>query len=45
MRLMLASVLLHFDLELAAESSDWMNQQCFNLWEKSPLMVKLKPAY
>jgi hypothetical protein len=45
MRLILASVLLHFDLELSAETGDWMDHPCFTLWEKGPLMVKLKPAY
>jgi hypothetical protein len=42
MRLILASVLLHFDLELCSESDDWMDQQTHFLWDKKPLMVKLK---
>jgi hypothetical protein len=44
MRLILASVLLHFDLELSDENGDWMSQQCHLLWDKGPLMVKLRTA-
>jgi len=45
MRLVLASVLLHFDLELSPEKGNWMDdQQSFILWAKTPLMVKLKLA-
>jgi hypothetical protein len=43
MRLILASVLLYFDLELSMEG-DWMHQQCHFLWDKNPLMVKLTLA-
>jgi hypothetical protein len=45
MRLVLASVFLHFDLELSPEKGNWMDdQQSFILWAKTPLMVKLKLA-
>ena len=44
MRLILASVLLHFDLELSSQEDDWMDQRCHFLWDKKPLMVKLKPV-
>jgi hypothetical protein len=38
-------MLLHFDLELSPEDGHWMDdQQCFILWEKKPLLVKLKVA-
>ena len=41
MRLVLARLLWNFDVELCEESSQWMEQKVFFLWEKSPLMVKL----
>jgi len=42
MRLILAKVLWHFDLELADEGDDWADQKAPVLWEKKPLMVRLK---
>ncbi|KAF2797408.1 cytochrome P450 [Melanomma pulvis-pyrius CBS 109.77] len=42
MRLIMTKVLYNFDLELCPESSDWSNQNTFTLWEKHPLMCKLK---
>ncbi|KAF2209116.1 hypothetical protein CERZMDRAFT_114084 [Cercospora zeae-maydis SCOH1-5] len=45
MRLLLASVLLEFDLELAPESYDWAaNQKTFLVWEKPPLIVNIRRA-
>jgi hypothetical protein len=44
MRVVLASVLLYFDLELCEETGDWLDQECYALWEKKPLHVKLKLA-
>jgi cytochrome P450 len=44
MRLILTHILLEFDLELAAESKDWMNQIVLSTWIKGPLMVHLRPA-
>jgi len=44
MRLILAKVLYNFDLELCADSKDWLEQSIFILWDKTPLMVKLKTA-
>lgn len=41
-RLLLVSTLLNFELELCEESRDWADQQVFLLWEKHPLMVRLK---
>ncbi|KAH8696970.1 cytochrome P450 [Phaeosphaeriaceae sp. PMI808] len=41
-RLVLASVLLHFDLKLCTESQNWLNQRTFAIWEKKPLLVQLK---
>ncbi|KAF2687258.1 cytochrome P450 [Lentithecium fluviatile CBS 122367] len=42
MRLIIARVLLSFDLELCPESEHWTDQYCYTLWEKKPLMCKLK---
>ncbi|KAL1632953.1 hypothetical protein SLS56_003239 [Neofusicoccum ribis] len=40
MRLVLAMVFWHFDLELCEESRKWMvDQKVFNVWEKPPLKV------
>jgi cytochrome P450 len=44
MRLVLASVLLSFDLELCEESEGWTDQKVFLLYVKGPLMVRLKPV-
>ena len=42
MRLILAKVLWHFDLELVRPEEDWMGtQKVFALWEKESLGVKL----
>lgn len=42
MRLILSTVLLHFDVELLEESMDWPDQKVYTLWEKKPLICKLK---
>jgi hypothetical protein len=44
MKLILARVLYEFDLELTKESKDWgsATQRVFTLWEKPPLLIKLK---
>ncbi|CAO2647926.1 Nn.00g088480.m01.CDS01 [Neocucurbitaria sp. VM-36] len=42
MRLIIAKVLYAFDLELAPESSNWADQCTFILWEKKPLMCKVR---
>ncbi|KAL2266034.1 hypothetical protein VTJ83DRAFT_5386 [Remersonia thermophila] len=44
MRLILAKVLWHFDLELLPESRDWNKQKIFVVWEKGALNVKLTRA-
>lgn len=44
MRLILANTLWHFDLELCPESKNWQDQRVYIIWEKQPLMCKLKPA-
>ncbi|KAL1967665.1 hypothetical protein VTN77DRAFT_2922 [Rasamsonia byssochlamydoides] len=42
MRLVLAKVLWHFDLSLCEECADWTDQKVYMVWEKKPLMVRLK---
>lgn len=42
MRLIMAKVFYAFDFELAPESTDWADQATYILWEKKPLMCKLK---
>jgi hypothetical protein len=41
MKLILASVLLLFDLDLCDPSIDWFDQQVFALWMKNPLLCKV----
>jgi cytochrome P450 len=41
LRLVLASVLLHLDLELVDKTEDWMTQETHIVWAKKPLHVKL----
>ncbi|KAH7304080.1 putative cytochrome P450 monooxygenase [Stachybotrys elegans] len=43
MRLILAHLLLAFDIELAPESERWENQQVLTTWIKGPPLVHLKP--
>ncbi|KAF4785653.1 hypothetical protein HER10_EVM0008443 [Colletotrichum scovillei] len=43
MRLILATLLFSYDLELCEESRDWKNQKAFALWIKNPLMIRAKP--
>ena len=45
MRLVLARVLFEFDLELMESSESWLeNLKNFTLWQKDPLMVRLRPV-
>ena len=45
MRLILAKVLWSFDLELSRQQQgDWLDQNVYLTWEKTPLMVKVKAA-
>jgi hypothetical protein len=41
MRIILARMIFNFDMELDQPSDEWLNQQCFILWEKHPLKVRL----
>lgn len=40
-RLTLAKLLFHFDVELRPESEKWIDQNVYVVWEKPSLMVKL----
>ncbi|KAL0930037.1 benzoate 4-monooxygenase cytochrome P450 [Colletotrichum truncatum] len=44
-RTILSKILWEFDLQLAPESSDWMESlKIYGVWEKKPLMVRFRPA-
>ncbi|KFA77429.1 hypothetical protein S40288_03084 [Stachybotrys chartarum IBT 40288] len=43
MRLIMAHLLLSFDLELMPGQEAWLNQRIMTSWVKKPLMVKLHP--
>ncbi|OBR03065.1 Cytochrome P450 [Colletotrichum higginsianum IMI 349063] len=43
MRLIMASLLYNFNLELADPSLDWLDQKSYGIWDKHPLWVKLAP--
>jgi hypothetical protein len=45
MRLILASVLWNFDLELEDKGNDWQNQRTYGVWEKPPLYVLVNPRH
>ena len=42
MHLILARLLFEFDIELEDEKYDWINQRVFTLWEKPPLLLRLR---
>ncbi|KAF7180412.1 hypothetical protein CNMCM7691_009580 [Aspergillus felis] len=44
MRLILALIIFNFDMKIAPDSRDWIQQKNFTLWEKPPLKVYLKPV-
>ncbi|RDW72921.1 hypothetical protein BP6252_06828 [Coleophoma cylindrospora] len=43
MRLIITRILWNFDLEAHDNVEAWANQKIYTLWEKGPLMVKLRP--
>ncbi|KAL1620285.1 hypothetical protein SLS56_009719 [Neofusicoccum ribis] len=45
MRIIMAKVLWHFDLELCPQSDNWADQKTYSLWEKPGLWVKAKPVH
>lgn len=42
MRLILARLLWNFDFELLDKNFDWTRQKAFVVWDKDPLMVRVK---
>jgi cytochrome P450 len=44
LRLIVAKTVLAFDMELLEESTNWIDQRTYTLWEKKPLMCKISPA-
>jgi hypothetical protein len=42
MRLILAKVLFSFDVEVTADSEGWADQETYILWQKKPLICKLR---
>jgi len=42
MKLILARIIYNFDLELVNQKTDWFDQNTFILWDKKPLMVRVK---
>lgn len=43
MKLLMARLVWHFDLEACFDET-WLNHPVFMIWDKPPLMLKLKPA-
>ncbi|KAF2802879.1 uncharacterized protein BDZ99DRAFT_526982 [Mytilinidion resinicola] len=43
MRIILSKILVNFDIGLLPESEGWTNQEVYTLWQKHPLLCKLKP--
>lgn len=43
MKLVIANLLWHFDLENCMQE-DWLDQKIYVVWEKKPLMMKLRPV-
>jgi cytochrome P450 len=44
MRLILACIFFRFDMQLCEDSWSWLDQRAFVLWEKKPLMCRVKLA-
>ena len=44
MRLVLAKILYHFDLEEASNLDGWLDQKVWFVWQKKPLWLRLKPV-
>lgn len=44
MRLILATMLFRYDLELQPESENWSDQLSYALWIKNPLMIRATPV-
>lgn len=44
MRLIMALMVFNFDMKLADECQDWINQKNFLMWQKPQLKVHLTPV-
>lgn len=44
MRLIFASLMLHFDMQLCDEKENWTDVPAHIIWAKNPLYIKLKTA-
>ncbi|KAI1821980.1 putative cytochrome P450 monooxygenase [Xylaria intraflava] len=45
MRLILAKMIYNFDMDMVDESREWLgSQKVYDLWDKGPLDINLKPA-
>ncbi|KAI1799559.1 putative cytochrome P450 [Daldinia bambusicola] len=44
MRLILARIIYNFDMKIADDSRNWMNQPVYMLWDKPALNIYLKPV-
>ena len=42
MRIILAKLFWHFDMELCDGMEGWLDQRSYLTWEKRPLMVKVR---
>lgn len=43
-RLIIASILWNFDIELENKEMDWLDQKWYGFFEKNKLRVKMTPA-
>lgn len=43
-RLIMATLVSKFDMELCEESRDWLPARVYVLWEKKPLMIRFHPV-
>lgn len=44
MRIIFATMIAKFDMELCEQSREWMPVKVYTLWEKKPMMVRLRPV-
>ncbi|KAI0409101.1 trichothecene C-15 hydroxylase [Xylaria palmicola] len=45
MRLILARIIFSFDIKIAEDSINWLDQKVFSVWIKLPLNIYLKPVF
>ena len=44
MRILMAKLTYCFDFEIVDKNLDWTNQECYTLWQKPDLFVKVTPV-